>query len=316
MSEETTDPQETKVEKSEPINLSEMEPEAIMELVRVGDEEFEEIDPDFAYTEDVIQDMFNYLNAVVFLKQWEKGARVLRDMKPVIDEYFNDAVKEGEESEVEATGKSEDIELALDYLVDWHMLSLRFTPETRKDFSDIEHYRELLHAFEVAPPKFRVNEIRAKLQMIHHYNHWISRGGDVELLSDEDYDLLQGLSEEYMDELEELLEEQEKVGEWDNLIRVKRTLHRYFVYRGQANNAIKTIKELIELMPKKEDYTAADTADLQMDLAKIYMNYKKWKTAWKYFSLAKKNYEKDDLEMFVMQAESWAEECEKILQQN
>lgn len=246
------------------MDLSVMDPEEIQQTVRELDEKYEFISPDMDYTQDDIQELFNYINAVVFLSQWEKGARILRDMKLVIDEYFLDAVN----PEME---EKPDVEVALDFLVDWHMLSLRFTPETRKDFSDVEHYRELLHAFDQAPAKFRISEIRAKLQMIHHYKHWLGRGGDVDALSDEDYEMLEGMSNDYMDELNGMLAEKENEEAWDDLISVKRTLFKYFSYRGKPNDAIATLKELMTLVPKKEGYHPSDLADLQMELAKIYL---------------------------------------------
>lgn len=315
MSEETANNPE--MEGVEAIDVGVMDPEAIRALVQEMDVKYAEILDDQEYDASEITEMFNYINAVIFRNEWEKGARILREMKPVIDDYFNDAVSDEAETEP-TTEEGEEtpeppIEKALSFLVDWHMLSLRFTPETRKDFSDIEHYRELLDAFDLAPPKFRLKEVKAKLQMIHHYNHWLARGGDIDALSDEDYDLLNDMSEEYPDELDQLLEKKRADGEWEDYIEIKRTLHKYYIYRGQVNNAIKTIKELLEVLPHKKDFTAADSGDLQMDLAKIYMNYKKWKTAKKYFKLAQQSYQKDDLEMFVMQAESWAEEAQKML---
>jgi tetratricopeptide (TPR) repeat protein len=209
--------------------------------------------------------------------------------------------------------QGEDEEKGLRYLIEWSLLALRFTPEQRDDFVCMPIYDRLFEALETGPEKLRFQKVRAQLQLIRHYEFWQTKGGKQDKLPPEDLKKLEDAVSTFPEIAEASIEAHLEQEAWDAVIRLNRYATSYYLTNNQPNHGIRLLKSSLEHLPKTEDYHAADSADLHLQLGQIFLQYKKWDVAIKYFRNALAIYDEggEDLEMFKYQAEGWIEEAEK-----
>jgi tetratricopeptide (TPR) repeat protein len=278
--------------------FQEMDPDKIFDRV----EELEtELQPDEKkeFPEEEIEGLFELLHGLAATGNHERAAMIFHVLRDAVLDFRS---REGI-----------DQEKGLRYLIEWSLLALRFTPEERNSFVCMPIYDDLFAAIETGPESLRFQAVRAQLQLIRHYEFWQGKGGKINKLPEEDREKLENASETFPDAIEAARDDEEEKENWNTLIRLNRYAISFYLGQKQPNEAIRCIKSSLEHLPQSEDYHPADSGDLLLQLGSLFMEYKKWDAAIRYFEQAHQIYEEggEDLEMFKFQAEGWIEEATK-----
>lgn len=208
-----------------------------------------------------------------------------------------------------------DEEKGLEYLIDWSLLALRFTPESRDEFVCMPIYRELFAAIDAGPASLKYRKVQAQSQLHRHYLYWLNNGGDTEALAEDELAFLQAAEGEYAANLEATLEAYEEAGDNGIMIKLHRNAAQFALMQQQPNDAIRHLKATRDLLPEMEDYHPADLGDVNLEIGRIFMSYKKYEVSLRYFNEALDIYREggEELEMFAYQAEGWIEEVRKMM---
>ncbi|HHG84059.1 MAG TPA: hypothetical protein ENJ82_04855 [Bacteroidetes bacterium] len=245
-----------------------------------------------------IEQMFELLHGFSASGQHEKAAQVFEQLHLAIADYRS---------------QEENQEKALHFLIDWSLQALRFTPEQQDTFVCMPIYTDLFAAIEAGPASMKYQAIRGQLQMIRHYEFWQSKGGNPEKLAEADQATLENAVSSFPEAVEAAIEAEQATETWEALVRLCRYASSFSLSKRKPNDAIGHLKMALQYLPETKEYHIADAADLNMQLGTIFLEYKKYDVAIRYFGQAKSMYESggEELEMFVFQAEGWVEEAEK-----
>ncbi|MCB9231399.1 MAG: tetratricopeptide repeat protein [Bacteroidia bacterium] len=247
-----------------------------------------------------IREMFHYHSTLLALGEIRSAADLHAAIRPHIDRL----IASGNEPEA-----------SRDLLTDWVFVLVNTVEEARDSFVSLPHYQEIFAAFDELGDGIYPKKLKTGLQMGHHYKYWITIGGLPENLSDEDREFLEDAADNWVDGVENAIESLEESEEWDKVADLKKAMYRFYLHGKRPNEAIATLKELIEVTPQTSTYHPADVGDLYLDLGKLFTQHSKWAAAIKYFEKAREIYEElgDDFELFTMQAEGWIAEAEKMM---
>lgn len=272
-----------------------LSPEELQQIAEAGAGRFE-FEEGKTFTLDETEEMFRYLYAVVLLQDHEEGSRMLDGMKDVIDAQL-------------ASG--EDADRATDFLVEWAIVAIKHAPESREEFACLPLYEDVIEQLGAAGPVHLHKQVRMRLQLAYHYELWISRAGNPEALTEEELAMLESAEETFLSEWERALTEATARQDAEARLNLHRLMARYYQTRNKPNEAIEQLKLILPLLESKRDYHPADKADLYMDIGRMFLQYKKYQTAKKYFALALEIYQAqgEEWEMIAMKAEAYLEEC-------
>jgi tetratricopeptide (TPR) repeat protein len=247
-----------------------------------------------------IEILFDYLTGLVVLSRHAEASTVFNALRPIVDDFRENHPQDPE---------------GLDFFFEWSLLALRLTPESRSTFVSLPLYQELFETFDNGPVEQRYRGVQARAQLLRHYDFWQRKGGNPEVLSEEDRQYIQEAIEGYDAlsdaALDEVLEREDHV----TAIRLLRNAAQFYLMQKQPNDAIAALKEALEYLPLTPKYHVTDTADLQMQLGQIFMAYEKFEVAKRYFMQALETYEDsgEDYEMLAAQAEGWVDEAQRKL---
>ncbi len=155
--------------------------------------------------------------------------------------------------------------------------------------------------------------MQSRAQLLRHYNYWLGQGGNEELLADEDKEFVQTSIAEYDDTWDAAYEIAEADEDYVIIVKLFRNASQYYLQTQQPNDAIACLKDALEEIPKTPDYHPSDSAELLMQIGQLFMAFKKWDIAIRYFNQALEIYHEggEELEMLAFQAEGWIEEANK-----
>ena len=269
-------------------------------------EEKYDLNPDIEYETEDVQNLFDLQAAYTAIGDIASAAQVFDSLRPII-ETFRESDK--------------DTDKGLEFLADWNFIAMRHTDEVPTEFICMPYYRELLDAFTEAPEKFRLKEVKSKLQLVHHFRYWIATGGNYEVIAEDEREFLRHMHDGYVQEVETLLDDLRAKGEWKNLVDTEKSLYKFFNHSRKPNETVKWLKATIEDMPQLEETKDVDIAELHVELGQLFFQYKKYPAANKYFKLAFDTYslhidEEDEhnyYDVLAAQAEGWMDECEKMM---
>jgi tetratricopeptide (TPR) repeat protein len=251
-------------------------------------------------TQQETEALFEYLHACVLTDNPLRATAVFDTLKTIIDAQL-------------ATGENR--EVALENLMDWSLQAIRLVPEERNKFVCFPIYHELFEAFADAEGKHAVMGTKSRLQLLHHIEIWLGKGGSLDKLEEEDRALVESIQATVWDEVEDALVTCNEKGYWDEALSLHRSAGRYYLLNKKVNEAISHLKQAAEVMPSTPDFDPLDQGDLYIEIGKIFFVHKKYPTARKYFELAIGSYAQvvDADENISFPAEAWIEECEKFM---
>lgn len=256
------------------------------------------VEPNHGRTAAEIELLFEYLHGLVIQNLHGQAGAVFAALRPIIDDYRE---------------RLPDDEAGLEYFFDWSMMALRLTPEQRSAFVSLPLYHELFETFDEGPVSLRYRGVQARAQLGRHVDFWISKGGNLDLLDEEDREFILNAQEEYESRSEAAIEEVLEREDYVAAVRLLRNAAQFYLEHKRPNDAIASLKEALEYVPQTPNYHPTDTAELQMQLGQVFMGYGKFEVALRYFRQAKEIYEEggEDLEILMFQAEGWIEEAQK-----
>lgn len=244
-----------------------------------------------------LQPMLQYLFALSFAARNEQAIQVAAYLRHCIEEAF------------ELHPGSEEM---LECLMTLNQLSGRFFAIFERDhFLDYDYYQPVIRFTEGRPGRFLVENTRAKLNLLHSFQTWQKQGGMVESVPEEQTEALKQLQEAYLPGLPAVIEEQQAAGELRTAAELKRALGAFYFQTDKPNDAIRLRKELLTMLTELPDSTAAEQADVNVEIGSILAHYKKYKGALPYFEAAHALYLQagDEFEALAAQAESLADDC-------
>lgn len=256
--------------------------------------------PSSGLKSDEIESLFKYMHGLQSQGNIEEAAKIFHSLKPIIDAFRAEAEHE---------------EAGLEYFYEWSTMALVLTPESMKSFVSLPLYQEMLEAFDNGPEKLRYRGVQVRCQLLSHFNFWLNKGGKEEDLEEEDHNFITDSIAEY-DDLWELAYEFASANEdHDVLVKIFKNASQYHLIRNEPNDAIGCLKDALEHLPNTQNYQAADSADLLMQIGRLFMAFNKPQIAIRYFNEAIEIYHEggEDLEMLAFQAEGWIEEAKKKL---
>jgi tetratricopeptide (TPR) repeat protein len=277
----------------------EMSPEEVEEaVVELSGKAF--VDPQTGRSPQEIELLFEYMHGLTTLARHGEAGKVFNALRGIIDDFR------------QRTSDSTD---SLQYFYEWSLLALKLTPESRNAFVSMPLYHELLETFDHGPAELRYRGVQARTQLLRHLEFWLGKDGSLDVLSEEDRDFIRAAREDYEGLHEAALEDCEERGDFLAVVRLYRNAAQYYLLLAKPNDAIVSLKEAIEYLPDTPEYHEADKADLLMQIGQIFVGYKKFQPALKYFEQAREIYESggEDLEMLAYQAEGWIDEVRKKL---
>jgi tetratricopeptide (TPR) repeat protein len=256
------------------------------------------VEPHTGRSADDIESLFEYMQGLIMLNRHGEAGIVFNALRPIIDDFRE--------------RRPED-ESGLDYFFEWSLLALRLTPESRSTFVSLPLYREILETFDDGPVKLRYRGVQARAQLTRHIDFWIGKGGNPELLSEEDQAFITAAKDEYESRSEAAIEEVLEREDYVAAVRLLRNAAQFYMGMNRPNDVIACFKEALEYAPLTPNYHESDSADIQMQLGQVFMGYGKFDVAKRYFVQARDIYESggEDLEMLMFQAEGWIDEVNR-----
>jgi tetratricopeptide (TPR) repeat protein len=245
-----------------------------------------------------IERLFEYMQGLIMLNRHAEASAVFTALRPIIDTYREN---------------HPDSEAALDYFFEWSMLALRLTVESRSTFVSLPLYHELLETFDNGPVALRYRAVQARAQLVRHLDFWIGKGGNPDNLEAEDMAFIRLAKDEYVERSEAAIEEVLEREDYVAAVRLLKNAAQFYLMMNRPNDVIAAFKEALEYVPLTPNYHESDLADIYMQLGQVFMGYKKFDVAKRYFTQARDIYEAggDDLEMLAFQADGWVEEVSR-----
>ncbi len=242
--------------------------------------------------------LFEYMQGLKKLDRHEEASAVFGSLRGIIDDF-----RKREEGSI----------LGHEYFFEWSMLALSLVTESRSSFVTMHLYRELLETFDNGPETLRYRGVQSRGQLLRHVEYWLGKGGDMEVLEDDDREFIQAARDEYEALSEAAIDDCVDREDYVAVVRLYRNAAQYYLLLKKANEAIVALKEAIEYLPDTPDYHEVDKADMLLQIGQIFLGYGKNEIAIRYFSQAIEIYEKEgeEFEMQVYQAEGWIEEAKK-----
>lgn len=279
--------------------LEALDPEALFDLAEELSSNYD-LDTSKDYSQEEIEDVFKLLHASFLTGDVGKAAEAYGCLEVVCKR---------------ASAGGADRETCLDNLMEWGLMAVRFTQEEATNFVCMPTYEDLLQEFEAAPDELQYKKARILLLIAHHYQFWKNNGGLAEELPAAQRERLDAIQNEAEGAMESFIETASEAGKWEEVVRGHRALFRYYLSSKKPNDAIAEMKAMIEVLPQLPDYHAADSGDAYVTLGQLFVEYRKFGPAKKYFEKARDIYADagEELEMFMYQAEGWIDECNKHL---
>lgn len=245
-----------------------------------------------------IEELFEYMQGLIVLNRHEAAGKVFNALRPIIDDFRS---------------KDPDGEPGLDYFYEWSLLALRLTPELRTDFVSLPLYRELFETFDQGPLSLRYRGVQSRAQLLRHVDYWIGKGGNLDVLAEEDKAFIEEVRDTYEELSEAAIEEVLERDDYKAGVRLLRNAAQMYLMRQKPNDAIASFKEALEYLPMVPGYHESDSAEILMQLGQIFIGYGKLEVAKRYFTEALDIYERggEEFEMLALQAEGWLEETIK-----
>jgi tetratricopeptide (TPR) repeat protein len=247
-----------------------------------------------------IESLFEYMQGLKALDRHAEAGKVFGALRGIIDDYrsrMHDSVE------------------SLEFFFAWSLLALNLANESRNSFISMPLYHELLTTFDAGPVELRYRGVQARVQLMRHIEIWLGKEGSMGALSEEDTAFVQAARDDYEALHEAAVEDCEAREDFRAVVRLYRNAAQYYLLLQKPNDAIVSLKEAIEYLPDTPDYHEADKADLFLQIGQIFVGYKKYAVALKYFEQARDIYEAggEELEMLAYQAEGWMDEVRKKL---
>lgn len=270
-------------------------PEEVEQKIKAGNQKFDFDNGDYANEQD-LKEIFEFVQLLIFDRRLENMVLTLNSIKPHIER---------------AVSQNPENDNMLEYLVEWNILAMRFVLPDKKHLAELPFYMEIKHLTEDKDGIFRAKELQTRLNILNYYKTWSEGGGNPERLSEEENVTIQDLLENTETQIEEHVTRWEESGDIASTLMVLRALFRYYQLQEKPNEAIKTLKEILEILPKHPEFTPTDTADVNAEIGMIFYRYKKYGTAIPYLEKACQTYEEagEDYEMHFAQVESFLAEC-------
>ena len=119
--------------------------------------------------------------------------------------------------------------------------------------------------------------------------------------------------DEYVERSEAAIEDVLEREDYVAAVRLLKNAAQFYLMMNRPNDVIAAFKEALEYVPLTPNYHESDLADIYMQLGQVFMGYKKFDVAKRYFTQARDIYEAggDDLEMLAFQADGWVEEVSR-----
>lgn len=254
--------------------------------------------PYAAETPQGIETLFEYVQGLIMLNRHAEASAVFNSLGPIVDAYRENHPDQDD---------------GLDYFFEWSMLALRLTQESRTAFVTMPLYHELFDTFDNGPVTLRYRGVQARGQLIRHLEFWLGKGGNFENLPEEDRAFIQTARDEYDARSEAAIEEVLEREDYVAAVRLLRNAAHFYLMMNRPNDVIASYKEALEYVPLTPNYHESDSADIYMRLGQVFMGYKKFEVAKRYFIQARDIYEAggEELEMLAFQADGWVEEVSK-----
>lgn len=251
-------------------------------------------------TRQEIETLFEYMQGLLLLNRHEDASKVFDALRRVIDDYRKRFPSD---------------ENGLEYFYEWSLLALRLTPESRSRFVSLPLYQELFETFDEGPERLRYRGVQCRAQLVRHVDFWLSKGGSLDSLEEEDRAFIQCARDEYEARSEAAIEEVLEREDYVAAVRLLRNAAQFYLLHSRPNDAIACLKEALEYLPMTPNYHEVDSADLDMQLGQIFMGYGKFEVAKRYFAQARQIYGDggEEFEVQMLQADGWVEEAQSRL---
>jgi tetratricopeptide (TPR) repeat protein len=275
-------------------------PEEVEHKIKAGNQKFDFENGDYANEQD-LKEIFEFVQLLIFDRRLENMVLTLNSIKPHIERAVN---------------QNPDNDNFLEYLIEWNILAMRFVLPDKKYLAELPFYVEIKHLTADKDGIFRAKELQTRLNILNYYKTWREGGGNPECLSNEDAEVINDILENTETLISEQVAHWKENGNITPALIVLRGLYRFYQLQEKPNEAIKILKEILEILPLHTAFTPTDTADVNAEIGMIFYRYKKFATAIPYLEKACQTYEEagEDYEMHFAQVESFLTECRQKAQ--
>jgi|GEM_PF-2767421 len=275
-------------------------PEEVEQKIKAGNQKFDFENGDYANEQD-LKEIFEFVQLLIFDRRLENMVLTLNSIKPHIERAVN---------------QNPDNDNFLEYLVEWNILAMRFVLPDKKHLAELPFYVEIKHLTTEKDGIFRAKELQTRLNILNYYKTWSEGGGNPERLSDEDTEIINDILENTETLISEQVAHWKENGNIAPALIVLRGLYRFYQLQEKPNEAIKILKEILEILPLHNAFTPTDTADVNAEIGMIFYRYKKFATAIPYLEKACQTYDEagEEYEMHFAQVESFLTECRQKAQ--
>jgi tetratricopeptide (TPR) repeat protein len=274
-----------------------MAPEEVEEAVAALESEVQVL-PTEGRSAQEIERLFEYMQGLNTLNRHAEASQVFLALRGIIDDY---------------RARHTDALDGLEYFFEWSMLALKLTTESRSTFVSMPLYYELLETFDDGPVGLRYRGVLARGQLTRHIEFWLSKGGNLASMPEEDQAFVQAARDDYENLHEAAIDD--CIERDDNLavVRLYRNAAQFFLLLQKPNDAIACLKEAVEYLPDTPEYHPTDKADMLLQIGQIFVGYTKYEISLRYFDQAFTIYEAagDDFEIQMYQVEGWIEEAKR-----
>jgi hypothetical protein len=207
----------------------------------------------------------------------------------------------------------ENLEL-LEYLIEWNQQAMRFSAFVPDEYSEYPFLEEIVAVAEPVPA-LHGRMWQARVSMLVNWDNWQRLGGKVDQMDQDVRAILEELKETLLADMEAAIEDLKSAEHHAQVVHVRRAISLYTRLQNDPNASISALKALLEDLQQLPDYTPAMRAETLVEIARLLMEYKKFKPAIPYLTEAveilTEAVEADEtLEMRLYQAEALLEECQ------
>jgi hypothetical protein len=270
------------------------EKEIILRLKQYRNQ-FDGLRPEQIISQPMLIDLFDFIRTLIFRQEIKESAERLNFARKALDL---------------ALDRSPDDELLVELLIEWNRTAMRFVPPRAEEYVEYPFFLEIIEATQGKSEHFAIHHWRAHIGLVNNYLNWKAGNGNPDLLPLEDRLAL----ENYLETMEERVRTQLKL--WKQAeqylpyIAVKRTLASYYLQNHQVLEGLSLMVELLDELALFPGYVPPDKADLQMEIASVYLQGNRVEEALPYIRSAHLVYSNSGpgYEPYVEQAASWLEQ--------
>jgi hypothetical protein len=249
-----------------------------------------------------VAELWEWYYALTELRDLNAASALLYDIRPSLEA---------------ALAQAPEAVWAAERMIEWHHNAMRFLRFDPDDFAEFSFYAEIFALTDEREGIVFIRGQQARLGLLNNYQNWVQQGGDAAALPEDQAEFLADLHDHQLDRTLDLLAELHAAQRYEELVPLKRSLYRYYRQSQQPNAAVGIMKELLHDLPHLPDYQASDSADVNLELGHLFMQYAKPKVAQQYYEAAQAQYlaTGEAFEIMALQAESLAQDAQALAAQ-